>query len=356
MGHRGDREGECVVNPKLRTLNAVRRVRQDGLPIQLDVTDRALWELGTRLGFVVSEDAQFNVLRQHLVFARPGVSRRTVDPSVSGTDIDAWGVPWATDQEGVWVREHPLAMLPDLRAWRAPDVSTGGAWGDVAATVRRYGREFCVVGYQNALLFERAWALRGFERLLLDVADDLSGVEAFCDAIIAEQIRVAERFVSLGIDVARTGDDWGGQQGMLFAPQVWRRLIRPRLQAVWQVYQAHGIPIIHHSCGDIRPILGDLVDLGLDVLHPVQPEAMPLEEIAQRYGSHLSFYGGISEQKVLPFGTPEDITAEVRRCVDLLGKHGGYIIAPSQAIMSDVPPANVRALLDAMVMYCDAKG
>jgi uroporphyrinogen decarboxylase len=344
------------VTPKQRVLNAIWRRGRGDYPIQLDVTDRALQQLGARWGFEPSPESRLTVLRHHLVFANPGSHPTGAGAETGDTYADAWNVQWAADQEGVWVRDHPAALYEDLRSYRAPDVPSRMDWPSVADAVRRYSREFCVVGYQNALLFERAWSLRGFERLLLDMADDLVGVEALFDAITDAQVQVARRFVACGIDVVRTGDDWGGQQGMLFAPELWRRVIRPRLQAVWQVYQSHNIPIIHHSCGDIRPILDDLVELGLDVLNPVQPEAMPLEEIARRYAAHMSFYGGISEQRVLSSGTPADIKAEVQRCVELLGKHGGYIIAPSQAVLSDVPAENVRAVLDAMLVYCDSKG
>jgi uroporphyrinogen decarboxylase len=343
------------VTPRQRVLNAICRRGRGEFPIQLDVTDRALQQLGARWGFEQSPASRFTVLHNHLVFAKPDSLQIGDEEGAGNSHTDAWNVKWATDQEGVWVQDHPVALWEDLRSYRAPDVCSRIGWESVAEAVRRYSGEFCVVGYQNALLFERAWSLRGFERLLFDMADDLAGVEAFLDVITDAQIRVAQRFVTFGIDVARTGDDWGGQHGMLFAPGLWRRLIKPRLQAVWKVYQTHNIPIIHHSCGDIRPVLDDLVELGLDVLNPVQPEAMPLESIARRYGPRLSFYGGISEQKVLSFGTPADIKVEVQHCVELLGEHGGYIIAPSQAVLSDVPAENVRALLDAMLMYCGSK-
>jgi len=344
------------VNPKSRVLHAIGRRGPGEYPIQLDITDRALQQLGARWGFDPQPESRFTILQNHLVFLRPRALQAPKGGPPGAGQPDAWGVRWATDQEGVWVVEHPLARLDDLRDYVPPDVPSRLLWDEAAEEVHGYAADHCIVGYQHALLFERAWTLRGFEALLMDMVDDLAGVEAFLDAITAVQIRVAERFVAMGIGVARTGDDWGGQHSMLFAPSLWRRLIKPRLRDVWRVYQSRGIPIIHHSCGDIRPILDDLVDLGLEVLNPLQPEAMPLEEVAQRYGPHLSFYGGISEQKVLPFGTPDQVRTEVERCVEVLGKYGGYIIAPSQTITSDVPAENVRALLDTMLMYCRSGG
>ena len=223
---------------------------------------------------------------------------------------------------------------------------------NIKGKVHQYGEEYNVVAYHNALLFERAWSLVGFERLLIEMYDDPKGVEAILDAITETQCEIAQHFVETGIHVARTGDDWGSQKGMLFSPKLWRRFIKPRLKMIWQIYQENGIPIIHHSCGDIQDIVGDLVEMGLDMLNPLQPEAMDLKELVKLYGSQLSFYGGISVQNVLPFGTAADILEAVKECVDTLGKYGGYMIAPSQSITSDVPTSNVNTLLDAMLSYC----
>ena len=340
------------MNAKERVLAAIQHTAQGHYPIQLDATDRALERLAKAWGFAATEEARLAILHNHLVFARLR-ERPSAEPSATTAgDTDVWGVRWATDQEGAWVLEYPLSQLTDLRCYQPPDVCGAIDWPAVEATVTRYGDQYCVVGYQNALLFERAWSLVGFERLLLAMHEDLAGVEALFDHIADEQVLVARQLATRGIAAIRTGDDWGGQRGMLFAPRLWRQLIKPRLARIWQVYQAHGIPIIHHSCGDIRLILDDLVALGLDALHPVQPEAMPLEELMARFGTELCFYGGISEQRVLPFGSEGEVRAEARRCVALLGRHGGYIAAPAQAITSDVPPQNVRALLDTLLACC----
>lgn len=340
------------MNEKERVLAAIRHSARDHFPIQLDVTDRTLQRLASDWGFAATEEARLTILRNHLVFARL-MPRRIRDRSDGPPgEVDVWGVRWATDQEGAWVLEHPLACLTDLRRYQPPDVCGAIDWCGVEAIVGRYGDQYCVVGYQNALLFERAWSLVGFERLLLAMHEDLTGVEALLDRITEVQVLVAEQLVASGIAAVRTGDDWGGQQSMLFSPRLWRQLIKPRLARIWQVYRAHHVPIIHHSCGDIRLILDDLAELGLDVLHPVQPEAMPLAELVARYGTQLCFYGGISEQQVLPFGTVDEVQAEARRCVDQLGRCGGYIAAPAQAITSDVPSQNVRALLDTLLACC----
>lgn len=338
------------MNSKLRVLATIKRQTTDCLPIQLDITDRALYGLSEAWNIRFDDESPRTIFQQHLVFAK----QTTLQPNTTSENnefIDPWGVHWATDMEGAWVLEYPLTQLKDLRDYRATKVLDNIDWEKIKNTISKYNEDYCVVSYQNALLFERAWSLAGFERILLEMYDHPLALEAFLDQITEVQCEIAKRYIELGVHVARTGDDWGSQKGMLFSPSTWRRLIKPRLAAIWSIYQSHGVPIIHHSCGDIRAIIPDLVDLGLDMLNPLQPEAMDIFEIAKQYGQNLSFYGGISAQKTLPYGSPQDIQQEVQQCAQILGKYGGYIIAPSQAITSDVPPENVHALLDAMKIF-----
>lgn len=338
------------MNRKQRVLSAIRRENTDCLPIQLDITDRALGQLSEAWGFPIEDNTLQSVLDQHLFFARQIPFQTQGDRRKSET-VDAWGVRWAADAEGGWVLEHPLAGLDDLRKYHPGNVIDRIDWEKVSGNIKQYQESACVTSYQNALLFERAWSLLGFERLLYEMVDQPLAVETFLDTITEIQCAIARRYIELGIQVARTGDDWGSQRGMLFSPPLWRRMIKPRLETIWKIYQAHGIPIIHHSCGDIKPVIGDLIELGLDVLNPVQPEVMDVSFIAKEYGKHLSFYGGISVQNTLPYGNPEDIHREVKFCVQNLGQYGGYIIAPAQAVTSDIPAENVQALLEAMQTY-----
>ncbi|MBC7217256.1 MAG: uroporphyrinogen-III decarboxylase-like protein, partial [Candidatus Caldatribacterium sp.] len=131
----------------------------------------------------------------------------------------------------------------------------------------------------------------------------------------------------------------------------WRRLFKPRLEKIWRVYRESGVVVMHHSCGDVRLVIEDMLDIGLQVLHPVQPHAMSLEELAQKFGERLVFHGGIDTQRLLPFGTPQEVKEAVQRCIETLGKHRKYIIAPSQEIMNEVPTENILALVEAIREY-----
>jgi uroporphyrinogen decarboxylase len=208
-----------------------------------------------------------------------------------------------------------------------------------------------VIAYQHFGLFERAWALRGYENLLTDLYYNRSFVEELLDRITDYQVGLAKRFVDAGVDGVRFGDDYGTQKGLAMKDKDWRELFKPRIQRVYQVYQNAGLPVMQHSCGDLRKILPDFVDLGLNMLHPVQPLVMPIRDLAQGYGDQLSFFGGIDTQELLPYGTSDQVRRATKECIEVLGKNGGYMIAPSQEIMSDVPLENIEALVSATKEY-----
>ena len=149
-------------------------------------------------------------------------------------------------------------------------------------------------------LFERAWSLRGFDALLMDMLERTAWVEELLDRIVGIQATLARRFVAAGVAGGYFGDDYGAQRAMLFSPRLWRRLIKPRLAKLFAVFGDARLPVILHSDGDIRAILPDLVEIGMTTLNPVQPEVLDHAWLHKEYGAKLSFYGGISTQGVLP--------------------------------------------------------
>ncbi|MEW6755637.1 MAG: uroporphyrinogen decarboxylase family protein, partial [Candidatus Latescibacterota bacterium] len=141
-------------------------------------------------------------------------------------------------------------------------------------------------------------------------------------------------------------DDYGTQRGMLLSPDHWRRLIRPHLARLYALAHDHGRTVLHHSCGNVEPIVPDLVDLGLDILHPIQPEAMDVLRLKREYGRHLSFCGGVPTQRLLVGGTAAQVRAEVRRLKREMGAGGGYIVEPGITLQADVPLENMMAMIE----------
>jgi uroporphyrinogen decarboxylase len=217
---------------------------------------------------------------------------------------------------------------------------------DAQHTIEQGAADFIAPNFGFAL-FERAWSLRGFEALSVDLAEDPDFVAELLDRIAAIQVALAERFVELGVDGGYFGDDYGAQRSLLMSPRMWRTLIKPRLARLFAVFRARGLPVILHSDGDIAVIVPDLVEIGLTALNPVQPEVLDLGWLKRTFGDRLAFYGGVSTQSVLPYGTPVEVHAAVRRAVATLASDGtGLLLAPSHRMAEDIPMANVEAMLE----------
>ena len=153
-------------------------------------------------------------------------------------------------------------------------------------------------------------------------------------------------FTRFTFDGVALSDDYGTQRGMLMSPAHWRRFIKPRLAEIYGLARRHGRTVFHHSCGNIVPIIGDLIDVGLDVLHPIQPEAMDVAQLKRQFGTHLTLCGGVRTQDLLPRGTPRQIRDEVRRLKTVMADGGGYILEPGITLQSDVPIENLLALIE----------
>ena len=197
-------------------------------------------------------------------------------------------------------------------------------------------------------MFERAWSLRGFEQIFLDLGRDPDFVGALLDRITAIQLVLIRRFIDLGVAGGYFGDDYGAQKNLLFSPAQWRRLIKPRLARLFAPFVERDLPVILHSDGQIQKILPDLVEIGLTTLNPVQPEVLDHHWLTENFKGQLSFYGGVSTQTVLPYGSPAEVRAAVQQCRrDLAPEMTGLLIGPSHRMLTDIPLGNVEAMLAA---------
>jgi uroporphyrinogen decarboxylase len=196
--------------------------------------------------------------------------------------------------------------------------------------------------------FEKANFLRGIEGFLSDLAGNKKYAKNLLDFIIHKNMVMIENILSYDqIDGILLGSDWGSQLNLLMSPACWRELIKPGEQMEYNLIKSAGKDIWIHSCGNIERIIPDLVEMGIDVLNPVQPEAMNIAELKRNFGSKITFWGGISTQQTLPYGTPKQVKEETLSIRTKMSKGGGYIIAPAQDIQTDVPIENVMALLEA---------
>jgi uroporphyrinogen decarboxylase len=261
---------------------------------------------------------------------------------------DWWGVGFSTEEEGYFTTVNPLAEASDLDRFRWPDPEHPDLLSGAARTMEADAGEHFITCNFGFCLFERAWALFGYEAFLLNMALDPPFAEDLLERIMAIQLVLIRRFIDLGVDGGYFGDDYGAQASLLFSPKTWRQMMKPRLARMFRPFLDAGLPVIMHSDGKIADILPDLVEIGLTALNPVQPEVMDQQWLQQTFGQNLAYYGGVSTQTVLPNGSPDEIKEAVRACADTLAPDGtGLVIAPSHRLMTDIPMSNVDALLDA---------
>ena len=329
-----------LLGKKERVRRALRREPVDRLPTQTNYTSKMGRILAEHFGVpleALPERLDNHLLRVDITYVRP----RNPDGTV---EYDWWGAGWDTRTEGYWHAQAPMSDSLDLDGYPWPDPAADGL---VAAAPAESG-EFFVVPNLGMCLFERAWSLRGFEALLMDMAERPEWVEELLDRIVAIQVPLARRFVASGVDAGYFGDDYGAQRSMLFSPRQWRKFIKPRLAEMFRVFLDAGLPVILHSDGDIRAILPDLVEIGFTTLNPVQPEVLEHGWLRREYGSKLSFFGGISTQEVLPEADTAAVRDATIACARALAPEGtGLLLGPSHRMQSDIPPENVVAMLEA---------
>jgi uroporphyrinogen decarboxylase len=271
---------------------------------------------------------------------------------------DEWGVVWKTIEyetrfgRGKYTEPygHPLAADGVLEAYSPPDPNRPGLYIDAERTLREYQDEYWIVGVTPTTIFECAWALRGYERLLIDMARNPERANFVLDFPFHYHMAVTQRLVRMGVDMIWLGDDVGGQTSMLISPKMWRAYLKPRMAELIGSLRAINpqIKIAYHSDGAIHPIIPDLLEIGVDVLNPIQPLAMDPARLKHEYGDLLCFWGSLDIQKTIPFGTPDDVRDEVLLRLKTVGRGGGLLIGPTHNLQLDTPLENFWAMIDAI--------
>ena len=200
-----------------------------------------------------------------------------------------------------------------------------------------------IIGFS---LYERLWTLYGTFNSLVGFLEEPEFIEEILDHIVEYNNKVVDIVAQYPIDCIFFGDDWGQQNGLQMGLPIWKEFIKPRLKIMYDHVKSYGMYVAQHACGDCRQVFPDLVELGLDIYNTFQPEVYDIVEFKEKFGDHITFFGGISTQCILPFKTPEEVKAEMHRVMNILGKDGGYILAPTHAMPADIPPENVIAFME----------
>jgi uroporphyrinogen decarboxylase len=275
--------------------------------------------------------------------------------------IDNWGIMWHRTPGNHYfeVAKPPLqnATLDDIERYPWPDLAHPSRFegiADKARAIRDAG--YAVVALSGISPFEFSYVMRGVEAWLTDLAANPDFAQALLrkltDMMLASTIKLLEKAGEY-IDVIITGDDLGSQNAPLISPKMYRRLVKPfHAELIGAIKSRTKAKVFYHSDGNIYPLIGDLIEVGIDLLNPVQVSAKDMGDTARlkrEFGDRLSFCGAIDTQWVLPHGTPDDVRREVRRRIKDLGPGGGYILASVHCIQPDVPPENVCAMFETAI-------
>ena len=284
-----------------------------------------------------------HLLHQHLVWAG--------DPAGSFTNLggdffrDPFGVVWDRHIDAdIGVVSNLLVPEPTLGNYRFPDPRSGVYFDDIPEMLARQPDCYRVfpLGFS---LYERAWTLRGMENLMADFIENPGFVRELLHAIADFNIAQVRHALDFEIDAVCFGDDWGQQQGLQMGPDLWHEFIEPELKRMYDAVHAGGKQVFIHSCGDVDELFDDLIADGVNCFNPFQPEVMDVHALVHRYRRKLTFFGGLSTQRTLPYGSTNDVRAETRRLI-ALGRDGGYILAPAHAVEGDVPLENMLAFIE----------
>ena len=331
------------MTPRQRVLDSLEHRQPDRTPYHITFTAPAREKMIAHYGNPSFESSLGNcltVLRTRLpereLAGQPGVWEdefgvqwdRRVDPDI-GTVCNRRITPGA------------------LNAYRFPDPRAPARFERFQAGLREKGGRFALATLAFTL-FERAWTLAGMEELLVAMVLEKPFAHRLLDRILEYDLEVVRQALRFDVDGVRFGDDWGGQRGLLMGPALWREFIKPRVAQLYGLVKAAGKRVFIHCCGKVDELFSELIEIGVDVFNPFQPEVMDVEQMKRRYGGEITFFGGISTQKTLPYASAAELKEEVRRLLDRVGRQGGYIAAPAHDVPKDARPENVAAMIEVL--------
>lgn len=359
------------MNSRERVFAALRRDRMpDRVPLQFDLCRSLLEDFGKKHNIPVNythsyyEDVTYrlsgNELRtamgSDVVVVGGSLPAGYKHPQTNdGAIINEFGMKMRQGPLYMEVIEEPLANVTsvnEVERFPFPDPVAEGRFDDAKKYIAQYKNDFFIVGDLELSMFEMAWHMVGLEKFLIDMSMGEPYVDALLDRVLEFTIGVGKKLVELGVDAVWTGDDIGAQRAMLISPSMWRNYFKPRHAQLFRELKAVNADVIiaYHSDGVVAPVLDELIEIGMEVFNPVQPNVPGHEPdvLKAKYGDRVSFWGAIDQQYLLPRGTAEEIEADVAEKIRILGAGGGYMCSPAHIIQSDVSMENVEAFIVAV--------
>lgn len=342
---------------KERVLRAIDHKSTDRIPLDFwSIPDKEFNIKVMKYFGVNNDDELLERLHIDLRWVETDYRGPSFEPQEGGTERDCWGAEYRYVRHSTGVYKEsvyfPLAQVKSVKEiedYHWPDPS----WYDysvIPAQCAKYA-SYAICGGNMYGPFRNAWLLRGLESMLMDMALQPVLVDALLDRISTFQTAYIENVLAAGqgkIDILLLFDDLGTQVGPIMSPKMWRRFLKTPLQKLIDIGKKHGCKILLHSCGSVRAFIPDFIEMGVDVLNPIQVQAAGMDpaQLKRDFGKDISFHGSLDIQGTLPHGTVGDVKREVQERIESMGEGGGFILAPTHRIQSDTPPENIAALFD----------
>lgn len=359
------------MNPRDRVLQAIHHQQTDYVPYGLHAVP-AVWERVCRHYGLADHHEAMAFIGNHIVKIGSDFNYNPWAADVGQVELTPSGGPVHTeaDREGllhtdefgcVWDRRgslphpvaYPLGDVPDdrlmdaLQAYPLPDPRRAGRFDSAVKLADRYRGDLFIFGKLGMCLFERAWSIRGMDKIMVDMLERPAFVEGLLDRILYEwNLPIIDQQLAIGVDGFYFAEDWGSETSLLFSPKLWRRFIKPRLAIMYERCRNAGVVVGQHSDGAVGGLFPDLVAIGLQVFNPLSPTIMNPAQYKAQWGDVLTFYGGIDVERLMPFGTPDEVRRAVRYMAQTMGRGGGYILQTSHTVLEDTPLANLVAFIE----------
>lgn len=348
-----------ALTPRENFLKAMRRQDPDYIPVYFQLCPSLCEEFQKRTGLTDYEKYyNFNVRTFRLTPTQHPNDYSAYHHSLKpGFYIDEWGVGREPGSVAHFTKMvPPMADFDDPeQVWEfpLPDMLADYRWEPLYEKVLACKAEGYAPIYRSIQIFEYAWYLRGLDNMLADMIADEEMAEACLKRMADFQVQVTRKVAECGFDMIVFGDDIGTQKSMMMSMDLWRRWLKPDLKRVIDAAKAVNPDVLayYHSDGVIYDAIPELIEVGVDILNPIQPECIDPDKVKQLYGDRLSFWGCVGTQTTMPFGTPDDVEACVKHLCEVVGKGAGLCIAPTHLLEPEVSFANVDALVHAVQTY-----